>query len=129
MKAIMDINIRSKVDGNYVGHGGYCVLELPWLTFGPLNCDPYTGYETVREVVEEFREDIANKKAIALYVDPFDVELGVVLVNIERFDAIDIEVCQILTDTDFRKAYHDRLEQELIKRQAIFSAKNRKEDK
>ena len=129
MKAIMDINVRSKADGNYVGHGGYCVLELPWSTFEPLNCDPYRGYEIVRMAVEEFREDIANKKAVALYVDPFDVELGAVLVNIERFDAIDIEVCQILTDTDFCKAYHDQLEQELIKSQAIFRAKNRKEDK
>lgn len=129
MKAIMDINVRSKADGNYVGHGGYCVLELPWSTFEPLNCDPYTGYEIVRMAVEEFLEDIANKKAIALYVDPFDVELGAVLVNIERFAAIDIEVCQILTDTDFRKEYHGRLEQKQIKRQAIFKAKNRKEDK
>lgn len=127
MKAIIDINIRSKADGNYVGHSGYCVLELPWLTFDPLNCDPYTGYEIVHEAVEEFREDIANKKAVTLYVDPFDVELGAALVNIERFDAIDIEACQILTDTDFRKAYHDRLEQKMMKRQAIFRAKNRKE--
>lgn len=129
MKAIMDINIRSKAAGDYLGHSGYCVLDLPWLTFEPLNCDPYTGYEIERMVVEEFREYIANKKSVALYGGPFDVELGAVLVNIERFDAIDIEVCQILTDTDFRKAYHDHLEQNMVKSQAIFRAKNRKENK
>lgn len=98
-------------------------MELPWPTFEPLNCDPYTGYEIERMAVEELREYIANKKSVALYGDPFDAEHEAALVNIERFDVIDIEICQILTDTDFRKAYHDHLEQELMKRQAIFRVK------
>lgn len=129
MKVIMSIGVRSKKWRDHYDYSGYCVLELPCSTFDPLNCDPYTGYEIERMAVEELREDITNKKSVALYGDPFDVELGAVLVNIERFDAIDIEVCQILTDTDFRKVYYDHLEQERRKRQANLEQKKPEEGK
>lgn len=129
MKAIMNINIRSKVDSGYVAHGGYRVVDIDADTFGQTGGDAYTSYTLERLAIEEVLADIAYKKWIALYGDIFDLELGAVMVNVGQYDAIDVDVCQIMTDDEFRQLYLNCLEKEERKAAADLAEISIKGDK
>ena len=82
MKAIVNINIRSKADRNYVDHSGYRIVDIDADAFGKLERDVYTSYTLERDVytsytlerlaIEEVLKDIAYKKWVALYGDIID---------------------------------------------------------
>lgn len=128
MKAIMSIDIRSKVDDRYVAHGGYRVVDIDADAFGQTG-DAYTSYTLERLAIEEVLADIAYKKWIALYGDIFDLELGAVMVNVGQYDAIDVDVCKIMTDDEFRQLYLNCLEKEERKATADLAEISIKEDK
>lgn len=129
MKAIMAINIRSKVDDGYVAHGGYRVIDIDADAFGQPGGDAYTSYTLERLAIEEVFADIAYKKWIALYGDIFDLELGAVMVNVGQYDVIDVDVCKIMTDDEFRQLYLNCLEKEERKAAADLAEISIKEDK
>lgn len=110
MKAIVNINIRSKADRNYVDHSGYRIVDIDADAFGKLERDVYTSYTLERLAIEEVLKDIAYKKWVALYGDIIDLELGAVMVNLEQYDAIDVDVCLVMTDDEFRQFYLGSLE-------------------
>lgn len=129
MKAIMTINIRSKADGNYVDHHGYRVVDIDADAFGPLERDAYTQYMLERLAIERVLADIAYMKWIALYGDIFDLELGAVMVNVGQYDAIDVDVCRIMTDDEYRQLYLNCLKKEERKAAADLAEMSIKEDK
>lgn len=129
MKAIMSIEIRSKADGDYVDHHGYRVVDIDGDVFGLPEGDAYTSYTLERLAIEEVFADIAYKKWIALYRDIFDLELEAVKVNLGQYDAIDVDVCRIMTDDEFRQLYLNYLKQEERKAEADLAEMSIKEDK
>lgn len=129
MKAIMNINIRGKADDRYVAHGGYRVVDIDADTFGQTGGDAYTSYTLGRLAIEEVLADIAYKKWTALYGDIFDLELGAVIVNVGRYDVIEVDVDRIMTDDEFRQLYLNCLEKEERKAAADLAEISTKEDK
>lgn len=124
MKAIMDINIRSKADDNYVDYSGYHIVDI---AFGPpKEEDTYTSYALKRMAIDEVLASIASRKWIALYGNIFDLELGAVMVNVGQYEAIDVDVCRIMTDDDFRQLYLNYLKREERKAAAEISIKEDK---
>lgn len=124
MKAIMDINIRSKADDNYVDYSGYHIVDI---AFGPpKEEDTYTSYALKRMAIDEVLAGIASRKWIALYGNIFDLELGAVMVNVGQYEAIDVDVCRIMTDDDFRQLYLNYLKREERKAAAEISIKENK---
>lgn len=127
MKAIMDINIRSKADDNYVAHSGYHVVDI---AFGPpKEEDAYTSYALKRMAIDEVLASIASRKWIALYGNIFDLELGAVMINVGQYEAIDVDVCRIMTDDEFRQLYLNYLKREERKAAADLAEISIKEDK
>ena len=139
MKAIVNINIRSKADRNYVDHSGYRIVDIDADAFGKLERDVYTSYTLERDVytsytlerlaIEEVLKDIAYKKWVALYGDIIDLELGAVMVNLEQYDAIDVDVCLVMTDDEFRQFYLGSLEKRERKAARALAESSIKEDK
>lgn len=127
MKAVMSINIRSKADDNYVDYSGYHIVDI---AFGPpKEEDTYTSYALERMAIEEVLVSIASRKWIALYGDIFDLELGAVMVNVGQYEAIDVDVCRIMTDDEFRQLYLNYLKQEERKAASDLAEIGIKEDK
>lgn len=129
MKAIVNINIRSKADRNYVDHSGYRIVDIDTDAFGKLERDVYTSYTLERLAIEEVLKDIAYKKWVALYGDIIDLELGAVMVNLEQYDAIDVDVCLVMTDDEFRQFYLGSLEKRERKAARALAESSIKEDK
>lgn len=129
MKAIVNINIRSKADRNYVDHSGYRIVDIDADAFGELERDVYTSYTLERLAIEEVFKDIAYKKWVALYGDIIDLELGAVMVNLEQYDAIDVDVCLVMTDDEFRQFYLSSLEKRKRKAAADLADINIEEGK
>ena len=127
MKAIMDINIRSKADDNYVAHSGYHIVDI---AFGPpKEEDAYTSYALKRMAIDEVLASIASRKWIAVYGNIFDLELVAVMVNVGQYEAIDVDVCRIMTDDEFRQLYLNYLKREERKAAADLAEISIKEDK
>lgn len=127
MKAVMDINIRSKADDNYVAHSGYHIVDI---AFGPpKEEDAYTSYALKRMAIDEVLASIASRKWIALYGNIFDLELGAVMVHVGQYEAIDVDVCRIMTDDEFRQLYLNYLKREERKAAADLAEISIKEDK
>lgn len=127
MKAVMDINIRSKADDNYVAHSGYHIVDI---AFGPpKEEDAYTSYALKRMAIDEVLASIASREWIALYGNIFDLELGAVMVNVGQYEAIDVDVCRIMTDDEFRQLYLNYLKREERKAAADLAEISIKEDK
>lgn len=129
MKAIVNINIRSKADRNYVDHSGYRIVDIDADVLGKFERDVYTSYTLERLAIEEVLKDIAYKKWIALYGDIIDLELGAVMVNLEQYDAIDVDVCLVMTDDEFRQFYLGSLEKRERKAARALAESSIKEDK
>lgn len=127
MKAIMDINIRSKADDNYVDYSGYHIVDI---AFGPPKEEnAYTTYALKRMAIDEVLASIANRGWIALYGNIFDLELGAVMINVGQYEAIDVDVCRIMTDDEFRQLYLNYLKREKRKVAADLAEISIKEDK
>lgn len=127
MKAIMDINIRSKADDNYVDYSGYHIVDI---AFGPPKEEnAYTSYALKRMAIDEVLASIANMGWIALYGNIFDLELGAVMINVGQYEAIDVDVCRIMTDDEFRQLYLNYLKREERKVAADLAEISIKEDK
>lgn len=127
MKAIMNINIMSKADDGYVDHGGYHIVDI---AFGPpKEEDAYTSYALERMAIEEVLVSIANRKWITLYGNIFDLELVAVMVNVGRYDVIEVDVDRIMTDDEFRQLYLNYLKREERKATADLAEISIKEDK
>lgn len=127
MKAIMDINIRSKADDNYVDYSGYHIVDI---AFGPPKEEnAYTSYALKRMAIDEVLASIANRGWIALYGNIFDLELGAVMINVGQYEAIDVDVCRIMTDDEFRQLYLNYLKREERKVAADLAEISIKEDK
>ena len=129
MKAIVNINIRSKADRNYVDHSGYRIVDIDADAFGKLERDVYTSYTLERLAIEEVLADIAYKGWTALYGDIFDLELGAVIVNVGRYDVIEVDVDRIMTDDEFRQLYLNYLKREERKAAADLADINIEEGK
>lgn len=129
MKAIVNINIRSKADRNYVDHSGYRIVDIDADAFSKLERDVYTSYTLERLAIEEVLKDIAYKKWVALYGDIIDLEPGAVMVNLEQYDAIDVDVCLVMTDDEFRQFYLGSLEKRERKAARALAESSIKEDK
>lgn len=127
MKAIMDINIRSKADDNYVDYSGYHIVDI---AFGPPKEEnAYTSYALKRMTIDEVLASIANRGWIDLYGNIFDLELGAVMINVGQYEAIDVDVCRIITDDEFRQLYLNYLKREERKVAADLAEISIKEDK
>ena len=129
MKAIMSINIMSKANGGYVDHGGYRIIDIDADASSQSEEDAYTSYTLERLAIEEVLADIAYKKWTALYGDIFDLELGAVMVNVGRYDVIEVDVDRIMTDDEFRQLYLNYLKQEERKAASDLAEISIKEDK
>lgn len=127
MKAIMDINIRSKADDNYVDYSGYHIVDI---AFGPPKEEnAYTSYALKRMAIDEVLASIANRGWIALYGNIFDLELRAVMINVGQYEAIDVDVCRIMTDDEFRQLYLNYLKRGERKVAADLAEISIKEDK
>lgn len=129
MKAIMNINILSKADDEYVDHGGYRIIDIDVDAFDQSEEEAYTSYTLERLAIEEVLADIAYKGWTALYGDIFDLELGAVIVNVGRYDVIEVDVDRIMTDDEFRQLYLNYLKREERKAAADLADINIEEGK
>lgn len=110
MRAIVNVYVRSKIDTTYDAYEGQCVVDLP------VPCDnlPKEDYFLMRELermaMGEFRALVSSNGWIVLYKDPFDVEEEAVLVNLTGYEAIDVEVRELLSEKDYKQVHLTRLE-------------------
>lgn len=72
--------------------------------------DPFLMRELERMAMGEFRDLVSSKEWVVLYKDPFGIEEEAVLVNLTGYEAIDVEVRELLSEKDYKKAYLKRFE-------------------
>lgn len=110
MKAILNVYVRSKPDDRYVAYGGRCVVDL----FVPFDNLPKENYFVMRELermaIDMFLVHVSSDGWIALYDDLFDIEEEVVLVNLTGYEAIDVDVSEILSEKDYKQVHLKRFE-------------------
>lgn len=110
MKAIVNAYVRNKPDDDYVAYGGKCLVCLS------LPCDdlPKEDYLIMRELermaIDEFLAHVSSDGWIALYEDLFDIEEEAVLVNLTGYEAIDVDVSEILSEKEYEQAHLKRFE-------------------
>lgn len=110
MRAIVNVYVRSKIDTTYDAYEGQCVVDLPVPCDNLPKEDHFLMRELERMAMGEFRTLVSSNGWIVLYKDPFDIEEEAVLVNLTGYEAIDVEVRELLSEKDYKKAHLKRFE-------------------
>lgn len=110
MRAIVNVYVRSKIDTTYDAYEGQCVVDLPVPCDNLPKEDHFLMRELERMAMDEFRALVSSKGWIVLYKDPFGIEEEAVLVNLTGYEAIDVEVRELLSEKDYKQVHLTRLE-------------------
>lgn len=110
MRAIVNVYVRSKIDTTYDAYAGQCVVDLPVPCDNLPKEDHFLMRELERTAMGEFRALVSSKGWIVLYKDPFGIEEEAVLVNLTGYEAIDVEVRELLSEKDYKQVHLTRLE-------------------